>query len=284
VSSERFYVGRPVARGSELVRLAPRASSDRTVGELETQMELASARLKRLEELLRLEAVSLAEVEEARARVKALATELEGSQGTSGEIRASVRAPFSGEVAEVHVVSGEAVSAGDPLLRIVRREPVWVEVQLPPRMAVSATQHPAGVVLRASGFEPITVDSSRTRFVSQSPEVNDVTGTVATIIEVRGEIPLPLGTAADTEILLRDAIHGVVIPASAIVDDGGIPVVYVQADGEGFVRQEVKIEVGQGDLVLVTGLPAGVRLVEHGGNAIRRAALMSTGAVEGHVH
>jgi hypothetical protein len=75
-----------------------------------------------------------------------------------------------------------------------------------------------------------------------------------------------------------------VSPAAAVVDDSGVPVVYVQPEGESFARREVRLKGRQGALVLVDGLRAGERLVTRGSAAIRRASLLSSGAPEGHVH
>jgi hypothetical protein len=61
-------------------------------------------------------------------------------------------------------------------------------------------------------------------------------------------------------------------------------VVYLQLSGERFVRQEVEVVARQGAVALVEGLVAGQRLVTRGGDAIRRAALMSSGEAHGHMH
>jgi hypothetical protein len=76
----------------------------------------------------------------------------------------------------------------------------------------------------------------------------------------------------------------VVVPASAVVDDGGVSIVYLQIDGEGFARTEVTIVARQGDRVMIEGLALGTRLVTVGGDAIRRATLVATDAGEGHIH
>jgi RND family efflux transporter MFP subunit len=280
----RCYVGRAVERGETVMELAGRAASHRTLAELESEADLARARLARLEELLALEAVSVAEVEAARARATGLDAQLHATRGERGPKPVAVRAPFAGEIAEVNVVPGQAVSAGDPLARLVRRTPVWVKVALLPNAAAQVRSSPAGLVLRASGAAPVSVDSASVRLVSKSPEVDRTTGTVTTILEVKEALPFSLGTVLDAEILLHEELRGVVVPASAIVDDGGIPVVYVQIEGEDFVRQEVSIGTAEGDRVLVGGLHAGARVVVRGGGAIRRAALMSSGEVAGHVH
>lgn len=280
----RLHVGFEVDHNHALVRLAPRATSNRTFSELEAEAEVARARLARLERLLEIQAVSAAEVEAARARVASLDPQLHAALGRSGAKSVEVTAPFPGRVAEVHVISGQAVSAGDPLVRIVRTNPLWVEAMLAPRDALRAAQGVAGLVLEAPGSSPVLVDSTRMRLVTQAPEVDRSTGTVATFFEVRDELPFRPGTAVDVEVLLLEEERGVVVPASALIDDGGVPVVYVQIDGEAFVRSEVKVRARQGERALIDGLPPGLRFVTRGGGAIRRATLMKSGSVEGHVH
>jgi len=86
------------------------------------------------------------------------------------------------------------------------------------------------------------------------------------------------------EIVLPGGQPGIVVPSSALVDDGGTSVVYVQLSGEAFARREVRVVGRSGDEVTVEGLRAGERLVTRGGAAVRRASLLSTGAPEGHLH
>ena len=88
----------------------------------------------------------------------------------------------------------------------------------------------------------------------------------------------------EVEVFLPETLRGTVIPATAIVDDGGVPVVYVQQDGEGFTRHEIVVRAREGNRFLVEGLGAGQRLVTVGGPAIRRATMVSSGVGEGHVH
>jgi RND family efflux transporter MFP subunit len=280
----RLHVGLAAERGATVAELSPRAESHWTLAELEAEANLARSRLSRLENLLAVEAVSAAEVEAARTKVTALDAQLDATRGSRGLKPVAIRAPFSGEVAEVSIVPGQAVSAGDPLLRLVRRSPVWIEVALLPRSAVLVEKTSAGLVLTAAGFEPVSLRDTDVKVVSQSPEVERTTGTVTTIFEANEQLPVPLGTAVDVEVLLSEERRGIVIPASAIVDDGGVSVVYVQDEGEAFTRQEVAVGATQGDRALVQGLSPGARIVTRGGGAIRRAALMTTGEIEGHVH
>jgi membrane fusion protein, heavy metal efflux system len=279
----RAFVGMDVGRGATVIRLASRPGADRSIETIRSELELAQSRLKRLEELLQVEAVSEAEVEEARLRVRTLSAEQRAVRGEGTQI--SIRAPFSGRVAEVLVVPGQSVSAGTALARIVRTKPLWVEVAISPQDVGSLAQGVTGLVLYPSGQqEPVAFPSGEVRLISRAPEINRTTGSVTATLEVSTDIPLRPGASVDAEVLLAGHAQGVILPASAVIDDGGVPVVYVQVEGETFVRQEVRVAATQADSVVVEDLPQGVRVVTRGGAAIRRAALLRSGPPEGHVH
>ena len=93
-----------------------------------------------------------------------------------------------------------------------------------------------------------------------------------------------LGSTVAAQVLMAGEESGIVVPASALVDDGGVPVVFLQLSGEDFQRQTVTVLGRQGDEVLVGGLAPGQRLVTRGGDAIRRSSLMASGEAHGHVH
>ena len=88
----------------------------------------------------------------------------------------------------------------------------------------------------------------------------------------------------EAEILLAGERTGIVVPETALVDDGGVTIVYLQSEGESFVRAEVVVVARQSGMALVEGVEPGARLVERGGNAVRRATLVSRDVGEGHVH
>jgi RND family efflux transporter MFP subunit len=194
-------------------------------------------------------------------------------------------APFEGTVAEVAVSPGQAVSAGANLGRFVRTRPVWIDVALRPEEAPDAAGLEA-LFLRGPGeSEPMAIPRGGARLVARSPEVDARTGTVGVTIEVaQGVGELPIGTSVQAELVLPGDGTAVVVPSSALVDDGGVTAVYLQLEGESFARRPVRVAGRQGDRVAVSGLSPGERLVTRGAAEIRRASLLSTGAPEGHVH
>lgn len=296
------FVGLPVDRGDALFRVVPLVSMDRSLAALEaelatltTELETARARRSRLAELLALEATSQREVEETRVRVETLearrsaaARDLEAARSTrEGGAAASglaLRAPFAGEIAQVIATPGATVAAGAPLARLVRTDVVWLEVSLPPSSAREVDRDGVrGVVLSDPEHGPVRIEEGL-RLVSVAPELSPRTGTVTVLLEAPGGAGLALGATLEAQVLSAEQREGVVIPASALVDDGGVPVVYLQLAGESFVRQEVHVLERQGDLLLVEHLIPGQRLVTRGGDAIRRSSLMASGEAQGHVH
>jgi RND family efflux transporter MFP subunit len=303
VSEPWPHVGLARTTGETVMALTSRVSQGRTLSELEAvetekraALSLARERLERLEGLVEMGAVSTAEVDAARARVETLEAQAEAVRRQMDVVRGGdasgarppvleVTAPFTGEVAEILVGPGQAVSAGDPLVRLVRVEPVWVEVHLAPHDADRLRAGVQGLWVRATG------DRGRTLFedvglVAVAPEVSPRTGRVSSLVRVAtGTSRLRLGAAIEAEILLAEGAEGIVVPVSAVVDDAGVPVVFVQLDGETFERHEIEVRGREGDRLLVEGITAGERVVIEGGSTIRRASLVSSGgAGHGHVH
>jgi len=197
-----------------------------------------------------------------------------------------VRAPWAGRVAAVSVSPGQTVEAGAPLGRLVKVRPLWIVVALRPEAAARVQSTPKSLFLKRPGPQaPLEIAAKDLRLVSRSPEVDPRTASVNVILEVdRSASELPLGSAVEAELVLSGQKRGIVVPLSALLDDSGTTVAYVQLEGESFARQEVRVLSRLGNEALVDGLKAGERLVTRGAGAVRRSSLLSAGAPEGHVH
>ena len=296
------YVGRAVERGDALFRIVPFAAADRSLAALEADVsaltaELAGARDRhsRLQELLQLEATSRREVEQARVQVETLEarhtaagrdlqTARSTRQGDGQDRGLSLRAPFAGEIARVDAAQGATVAAGDSLARLVRTDTLWLDVALSPSAAGRIADHGIRGVVLSDPERGATRIEQGVQWISMAPEVSPETGTVSVLLAVPSTPGLAFGQVLEAQVLSDQERPGIVIPSTALVDDGGIPVVYLQLAGESFVRQEVQVLERQGDRALVDRLQPGQRLVHRGGAAIRRASLMAGGQAHGHVH
>ena len=298
------FTGQSAAAGAGLLSLIPSVPTQRSLADLEASVlelealaDAAAAREDRLEGLLAREAASRRQVEQARAEATGLRARLEAGQaelaaaeaarqGRRGVSGLEIRAPFSGRVAEVRVSPGEHVTAGTTLLRVVRERPVWIRVALIPEHSGLLSGGIAGLVLDTGATSvPVEVSAEDVRLVAIAPEVDPSSGTVDALIEVQRTVDeLKPGLRATAQILLPGKVEGVVLPDAAVVDDAGVPVVYVQLGGESFSRREIDVRHRQGERVVVDGVLPGERVVTVGGAAIRRASLLASGSVEGHVH
>jgi multidrug efflux pump subunit AcrA (membrane-fusion protein) len=98
----------------------------------------------------------------------------------------------------------------------------------------------------------------------------------------------------DRSIAIHQALHvrlltkasGVApaVPESALVDDGGRPVIFIQESGEAFLRRPVKLGIREGGYVQVLGVFPGERVVTRGAHLIRLAAMSNQVPAHGHVH
>jgi multidrug efflux pump subunit AcrA (membrane-fusion protein) len=80
----------------------------------------------------------------------------------------------------------------------------------------------------------------------------------------------------------RDEV--VAVPVSALVDDGGRPVVFVQTAGESFERRPVTPGTRDAGYVAVDEVTVGERVVTHGAPLVRLASLSTQVPAHGHVH
>ena len=174
--------------------------------------------------------------------------------------RATLRAPWSGVVSAVHVEVGDTVQPGQPLLDFSEAAALVVEADLPVRLSRSLRpEQPVDVVLQGSG--PMQAPVSRIHPVAD-PRQNTV----------RIELTLPADSSATpgqyVEIRVPDNAAGVpdqlVIPQSAIVTKGGLPLVFT-VDGAGKARLRV-VRLGNSPdgrtRVVLSGVNVGDRLID----------------------
>jgi membrane fusion protein, heavy metal efflux system len=96
---------------------------------------------------------------------------------------------------------------------------------------------------------------------------------------------LAVGQTTSLYLLMAETAATPVVPAAAIVDDAGRPIVFVQREGETFERRAVTVGARSGDLVqILAGVTAGERVVTTGAYLVRLASLSTSVPAHGHVH
>ncbi len=193
----------------------------------------------------------------AKERYDALA-----SNAPSNPRRTPILAPISGAITAVNSAPNQQVDSTKPLFEIINLTVVWVEAQV--------FEDQLAAVRRARKAEIRTRAAPGTTFagnlVSLSNQVDPINKTEGAIFEVanRDEV-LAIGMNVDVRLPSGGVSTGLSVPASAIIEEQGHSVVYVELRAGEYQRREVKPGVRQDNRVLVTsGLTKGEKVVATG--------------------
>jgi membrane fusion protein, heavy metal efflux system len=261
-----------------------------------TMLQLARKDQDRAERLVRSGAVPAKRVDEAaaatataEARLHAAETrlaQLDASRQAEGEIPGTksfaVKAPVSGIIEAVNVAPGANVKAGDALFQIVDLDTVFVSAIVPesefPRM-----RGLTGAELEIPGFE---TPRRLTKLVTIGRVVDAQSRTFPVTYQLDNrERLVAIHQALNVRLLFEQGTLAPAIPESAIVDDNGRPIVFLQRSGETFERRAVKLGQRAGGMVqALEGINPGERIVVKGAHLIRLASMSNQVPAHGHVH
>lgn len=295
-------IGVAVSRGQELAQLLPPPAipSDlpqlhRARAEAQASLALAVRDRERAERLTVAGAAPAKRLDGARSAeelAKARLTAAEASLAQYNAARAGgttdaeglfiVRAPVSGVIAQREAATGTNVAAGAVLFRVVDASQVLVIGQVPETDAVRARLVSAAELEVPGQDDRVPVG----RMVSVSKVLDPRSRTLPITFALDNHaLRLPVGQAVFLHLLMETAAPRPVVPAAAVVDDAGRPIVFVQREGETFERRAVTLGPRTGDLVHITeGVKPGERVVTKGAYLVRLASLSTSVPAHGHVH
>ena len=299
--------GDSVRRGQVLATLAPAPSSPEeaaranlAVSEAEARVARSRAAVDRAERLIRDQAISQRELEDAQREarvaqesVRAARTAqrlFSGASAGSGAGSWRLVAPIDGALVEVRAAPGSSVSQGDVLFRVVDMRELWIRARVPEQDAARLrTDRDASFQIAGlEGFLPIDVtgDNANASLVTVGRTVDSTSRTVDVIYSLRTPDPrLRVGGLVRVSVPAGADFSGIVVPRTAIVDDDGREIVYVQVDGEHFEERLVRTGPRQGALIGVAhGLSPDDRVVVRGAHVVRLAARAVSSQPHGHIH
>lgn len=292
-------IGMKVKAGQVLGYFVPRLGGDTDAATLGLAVERARIEadeakqtLARMEGLLKVEAVPEKRVREARSRERLAEAELEAAQhrlstyaGGSGGI--ALKSPINGTVVAVGAGAGAAVADGQTLIHVADLGKLWLEVRIPESELGKFTQ-PSGAFFRMDGEDNARVleVGRNASLVAFGGLVDKDSRTVPAIFEIDNpEGRLRAGMNLRVGIYTGRTEKMLAIPASSIVDDNGMPVVFVQKEGESFERRVVNVGTKDGDWVGIrSGISNGERVVSLGAYQVHLAAIAPAALGHGHAH
>jgi RND family efflux transporter MFP subunit len=299
--------GTAVRKGELLASLMPAPSSPEAGAEtrlavVEAQARASAARtaLARALRLAAAEAISQRVLEDAKresrvakaavgAARRAAALFL-GARGSGGREAWRLEAPIDGIIVSVSATPGAMVSPGDTLFSIVDTRELWVIARVPEQDAVRlrADRGAAFKVLGLDTWMRINIGGEKATdsLVTIGRTVEPISRTVEVIYSLsKPAASLRVGGSVQVSVPVGAEFRGVVISRSAIIDQDGRSIVYIQVDGEHFQERQVVLGPRSGDLVGIReGLKAGDRIVTKGSHLVRLAERANDEIPQGHIH
>ena len=276
--------GESVVRGQVLAVITPSlGEAGSAYAEARARLRESEAEYARAQRLVAAEAAPQRRLREAEIRLQAARETVAGFGGsaTSGG-RLAIQSPIRGVVAARSIVPGSRVEAGAPLFSIVDPSVVWLTVNVPAAQG-SRIGGSSGANFAIEGDE-LRFQTRRT--VSVGSVIDPQSRTLPLIYEVSNANGLiRVGSTARVAIRTGRRVTGVVIPASAVLDEDGRPIAYVQTEGESFAKRELTLGGRDGERVLVlSGIRSGDRVVTGAAYQVRLASLSTSVPLEGHAH
>jgi RND family efflux transporter MFP subunit len=273
--------GSEVRRGDVLATFTSPLQGDGWVGS-RLAYEQAKRNYERAERLKELDAISEREFEETRNEFEARRAGFENIEG-AGNVALALNAPISGKIIEWTARPGQLVRAGDKLMAVADPSVVWLKVNVY-ESDFRSLGIPVGAHINAdAGAGGLILTESDMRVLTTGGALDPVSRTVPVLLEVTntsGRLTIYESTPVELYSSVGDT--AIAVPKTALYEDGGLDVVFVQTGGESFEKRMV--ETGPrhaGWVSILDGLRPGDRVVTRGGYHVK---LASTSAEIGHGH
>ncbi len=266
--------------------------AERDLERIRSLVESGSVAEKRLAEAVSERDMAQAELDSARRRLGQYRN-LQSGNGAGS--RVAIRSPIAGTIAQRSVVDGAFVSSNERLLHVVDRSQLWLEARVPEADLPRIGQPTGAWFEPAPGQSPIALDvaegdksDKNDKLISFGEVIDPQTRTTQLIFALnRSEESknLRIGTFVRAHIFSGEPRDAVSIPATAVLDEKGLDVVFVMKGGESFERRTVRLGARDRDRVeVLDGLEPGEHVVSEGVYFVKLAAT-STGSVgHGHAH
>ncbi|MBI4327907.1 MAG: efflux RND transporter periplasmic adaptor subunit [Chloroflexi bacterium] len=173
----------------------------------------------------------------------------------------AVHAPFAGTIQERRASLGEYVTAGFPVVTLVRMDPLRLRLEVSERDATS---------IRAAQKVRLHVEGDTNTYTGEikrlSPTINEQNRILLVEADVPNNGALRPGAFVRAEIITDENRKAVTVPAGAVVTFAGIEKVFLVQNGKAL---EKPVAIGRrmaGGLEVLTGVKAGDWVVVDPGN------------------
>lgn len=257
-------------------------------------LEQAQTAFERTRRLFEQQAKSEREMKEAEVALRAAQASHEAAaavqklykgRGTSfenGAVRIGVVAPIDGVIDRILAAPGARVTPEEAIFSVINPAAAHVQAHVPEiRLAEIDPKLGGRFIPAGQASAPTAI-----QFIAIGQEIDPATRTapVTFAFESANE-RIPLGAVGILEIGSKKAVDALAIPAAAVVEEDGIPIVFVQVSGETYEKRDVTPGVRDGEWIEIkSGVAEGERVATDGAYPILLSTKSGTIPAHGHAH
>lgn len=288
-------VGTGVRNGQTLATISAQLGGGEDVASLDLgtarsriNVEAARREVARMGSLYHAEAVPQRRLQEAQTALRLAEAELSAASRRRSALGGGgpgvpLVSPISGRILSSSLLRGASVAAGDEIMRIGDLSRLWLVAHVPESQVARVVQ-PTGLDLTRAGGPVTFTNGGAVRLVQAGGYIDPRTRTM-NVVFAAPNLGLSPGQRLQGRLRTGFVRELLSVPATAVIDEGGQTVVYVQVEGEAFERRPVVTGLRSGALIAVTGnLRPGERVVTVGAAAVRSAGQSPAAFGEGHAH
>ena len=253
---------------------------------------MAKTEYERSERLFKNEAISEKRFNEAKLNFEAKKEVLDVmyswsdvNNEFSNGFTARITSPMSGYIETIDFKLGKSIKAGDRLFVVTDPSRIILKVNVP-AARVSKLSSVTNASFTVEGFEEeFVISELNGELISIGSSIDELSKTVPVIFSLDNpENQIKIGMFASVSLKIEEPFYGLSLPRSAVFDDNGTPIAFIQTEGEMFEKRILKIGVvDRGFIHILDGVSEGERVVISGGYQIKLASLTSV-VPEGHGH
>ena len=192
------------------------------------------------------------------------------SSSPSSPRRVPLKAPIAGTITAVNAAPNQQVDNTKALFEIVNLGRIWVEAQVFEDYLAAVRRSPQ-VEIRARAAPGTKFMGAIVSFNQQVDPVNKTEGVIFEVANP-GQV-LALGMNVEVRMPSGGVLTGPLVPASAIIEEQGHSIVFVERKPGEYERREVKTGGRQGERVIViTGLTRNEKVVTTGAQLLVSAS------------
>lgn len=253
----------------------------------QSTFEQAKSNYERQEALLAEKIIGEKQMEQARKAFELAEASLQRLEKlySKGAKRQFSTAPAAGYLADLLVTEGQFVKAGQPLAKLLRSTELHIEIELAPKYGNLLPKIEQATFINPYTDEAVDLQEMNGHLLSYDRVPKEDSHYWTIYFEVENHPKLPAGGLVEAYLQTKEEEEILAIPKSALLEEMGNYIAFVQRSGEAFEKRVLEIGRTDGRYVeVLRGLEEGERVVSKGPLRIKQASMALEEMPHGHAH